>query len=318
MRVLVAGATSVLGAPVIKQLVAEGHRVVGMTRSWSKSAQIVRVGAEPVVADVFDREQTARVVAAVSPDVVVSLLMTLPRFGPRRLGDFVEAQILWTSGIPNLLAATQLANVPVFVAESMVFAYGYDRFGSTPLTEDDPYPGPPPLGDAGRPMLNAMRGMEKAILDSSSTTRTRGMVLRYGIFHGQSVPHTRYLAALTKCWAMPVPTGGAIVPWVELGDAAQATVAAMAYGGAGEIYNIVDDETVTFRRYMNDLARALHRPRPARIPRALMSVGAPYAAAVFGNVELSVANTKAKRELSWHPRYPDHHELFAHLYPARR
>ena len=54
MRVLVAGATSVPGIPLLRELNARGHDVVGLTRASSKATQIEAEGAKPVVADVFD------------------------------------------------------------------------------------------------------------------------------------------------------------------------------------------------------------------------------------------------------------------------
>ena len=77
MRVLVAGATSVPGLPLLRELITRGHEVIGLTRSESKAAQIAAAGARPVVADVFDAEDIGTVVADIRTDVVVSLLTTL-------------------------------------------------------------------------------------------------------------------------------------------------------------------------------------------------------------------------------------------------
>ena len=57
MRVLVAGATSVPGIPLLRELNARGHEVVGLTRSSDKTPAIEAAGAKPVVADVFDTVQ---------------------------------------------------------------------------------------------------------------------------------------------------------------------------------------------------------------------------------------------------------------------
>ncbi|WP_206280088.1 hypothetical protein [Streptococcus oralis] len=54
MRVLVAGATSVPGIPLLRELNARGHDVIGVTRSSGKADQISAAGAKPVVADVLD------------------------------------------------------------------------------------------------------------------------------------------------------------------------------------------------------------------------------------------------------------------------
>ena len=92
MRVLVAGATSVPGIPLLRELTSRGHEVIGVTRSPAKTSQIESAGAKPVVADVFDADEIDTVVADVAPEVVVSLLTTLPKWGPKRPKDFEPAQ----------------------------------------------------------------------------------------------------------------------------------------------------------------------------------------------------------------------------------
>jgi len=56
MRILLAGATGVIGRSVLPLLVADGHVVAGMTRSPSNIDWLRRAGAEPVVCDAFDRQ----------------------------------------------------------------------------------------------------------------------------------------------------------------------------------------------------------------------------------------------------------------------
>ena len=144
MRVLVAGATSVPGIPLLRELNARGHEVVGLTRSSDKTPAVEAAGAKPVVADVFDTVQLDAVLGELAPDVVVSLLTTLPKWGPKRFKDFEPATKLWSRGAANLVAAAQRAGVRRVVAESVIFAYGYAPTGPALMDESGPYPGPPP------------------------------------------------------------------------------------------------------------------------------------------------------------------------------
>ena len=157
MRVLVAGATSVPGIPLLRELHSCGHEVIGITRSSSRTSEIESTGARAVVADVFDPDEIDEVVADIGPEVVVSLLTTLPKWGPKRPKDFEPARKLWSIGASNLVGAAQRAGVRRVVAESVVFAYGYPTSGPQWVDESDPYPGPPPKG--GDAMLAALRGM---------------------------------------------------------------------------------------------------------------------------------------------------------------
>ncbi|MEZ0367052.1 NAD-dependent epimerase/dehydratase family protein [Mycobacterium sp. pUA109] len=299
MKVLVAGATSVPGPPVIRALCEQGHDVVGLTRSSAKAAAIAESGARPLVVDVLDAAQTVDALAEVSPDVVVSLLITLPKRGPMRMRDFEPTRMLWDRGVPNLVTAAQRAGVRRIVAESVIFAYGYAPTGDVMLDESDPYPGPPPR--RGAPMLEAMRGMERAVLSSGDTTATKGIVLRYGAFYGRNVPHAEMITTLVKWWALPVPGGDGILSWIDIDDLARATVAAIDHGRGGQIYNIVDDTPRSFRDYTTDLATRLHRPRPITVPNRLVRLAAPYMAEAFGTARLPVSNAKAKAELRWTP-----------------
>lgn len=300
MRVLVAGATSVPGLPLLRELQTRGHEVVGLTRAQAKTAQIAESGAKPVLADVFDAAQISSIVGDFAPEVVVSLLTTLPRRGPMRMRDFEPARALWSRGVPNLVAAAQRAGVRRIVAESVIFAYGYAPTGPAMLDESDPYPGPP-AGRRGPAMLEALRGMEEAVLTSGDHSATEGIVLRYGAFYGPGVPHTELMTRLVKWWALPVPSGNGMVSWIEIGDVARATAAALDHGRGGQIYNIVDDHPMSFRDYARNLAAAVHRPPPLTIPRQLVGLGAPYVAKAFGEAWLPVSNAKAKAELGWSP-----------------
>ena len=73
-----AGASGVIGLRLVPLLVERGHDVAGMTRTPEKADSLRRVGAEPVVCNVFESEAMCRAVHGFSPDVVVHLLTDLP------------------------------------------------------------------------------------------------------------------------------------------------------------------------------------------------------------------------------------------------
>jgi uncharacterized protein YbjT (DUF2867 family) len=52
VRIFVAGASGVIGARLVPLLVADGHVAAGVTRSAGNAG----LGAEPIVADVFDAD----------------------------------------------------------------------------------------------------------------------------------------------------------------------------------------------------------------------------------------------------------------------
>jgi len=66
MRVFLAGATGVIGAPLVTQLLEAGHEVTAMTRSGLRADQLEAAGADPVVCDIFDADGVRAAVAASS------------------------------------------------------------------------------------------------------------------------------------------------------------------------------------------------------------------------------------------------------------
>lgn len=300
MRLLIAGATSVFGLPLTDALQGAGHEVSGLTRSRAGAEAIERLGATPIVADVFDRDRLGAALAAAEPEAVISLLITLPKNGPLRPSHVHPNLRLWGEGVPNLIAAAQHAGVRRFLAESFVFAYGYDRYGPEPLTEEDePTGGAVIRGQAE--ILEGLRGMERAIVGAEGL---EGIVLRYGGRHGADMPMTATMAKALRLGVPVLPGGGhALLPFIEIGDSIRATVAALERGGSKEIYNIVDDRPSEMREYAEAIASAIGARRPRSIPLPLVKVFAPYMACVLDHTRLPVSNEKAKHALGWRPRY---------------
>jgi 2-alkyl-3-oxoalkanoate reductase len=78
MKVFVAGATGALGKQLVPMLVANGHDVVGMTRTEAKRDQLRSLGAQTVVADALDADAVRRAVGGAEPDVIVHELTAIP------------------------------------------------------------------------------------------------------------------------------------------------------------------------------------------------------------------------------------------------
>ena len=88
MRVLVAGATGVLGKQIVPLLVSAGHDVIGLARS--RPAYETTGPVRTVAVDALDRPAVAVAVAAVvreaAPDAVVNVLTAIPaELNPKRM-----------------------------------------------------------------------------------------------------------------------------------------------------------------------------------------------------------------------------------------
>jgi nucleoside-diphosphate-sugar epimerase len=216
MKIFLAGAGGAIGRKLTPLLRAVGHTVIGTTRSADKADALLKLGAEPVVVDVFDAKALARAVVAAAPEAIIHQLTDLP-FAPgtpQYDEGIVRNVRLRIEGTANLVAAARAANVKRMVAQSVAFAYAPadgTRVESDPLNLGAE-------GSAGR-SAKAAAALEQAVLGLAE-----GIVLRFGYFYG---PGTWY----------DTPKR---VPSIHIDAAARATLQALTKGKPG-IYNIAED-----------------------------------------------------------------------------
>jgi nucleoside-diphosphate-sugar epimerase len=304
MKVFVAGATGALGTHLVPQLVANGHEVFGMTRTAAKRDAVRELGARPVVADGLDPVAVARAVAESEPDVIVHQLTALSGAMDMRHIDrfFATTNRLRTEGTDHLLAAGRAAGVRRFVAQSFA-GWPFARTGGPVKSEEDPLDPHPPA--ALRATLEAIRSLEDAV---TGIGWGEGLVLRYGGFYGpgtgmSSDPDATMAAPVRKRQFPVIGGGGGVWSFIQIEDAAAATLAAVERGAAG-IYQVVDDEPAPVREWLPALASALGAKPPRKLPRWLGRLAAGEAATVMMTEVRGASNAKAKRELGWQPRYP--------------
>jgi nucleoside-diphosphate-sugar epimerase len=132
-----------------------------------------------------------------------------------------------------------------------------------------------------------------------AVTAAGGIALRYGGFYGEPDQMT---AGVTKRRYPLVGDGRGMMSFIHLHDAAAAAVLALEADGPA-IYNVTDDEPAPMREWLPVLAAALGARPPRRVPewvgRLIMGSGLDMLMQARG-----AANTKAKQELGWTPRYP--------------
>ena len=300
MRVFVAGATGAIGRRLVPLLQAAGHEVTGMTRSQERAARLREAGAEAVVCDALDREGVHAAVAAARPEVVVHQLTQIPLdYNPRKLEEqFAGNDRLRREGTPILVDAAVTAGARRVIAQSIAFAYAPEgawvKAEEDRLWDDAPAP--------WRRSVGALRALERS---TTATAGIEGVVLRYGFFYG---PGTMYasdgsVAAQVRGRRFPIVGRGAgHFSFIQIDDAARATVRALADGPAG-IFNIVDDEPAPVRDWLPVYAEALGAPRPMRVPVLLARLVAGSHAVSIMTGQRGASNAKARRELGWAPEH---------------
>jgi 2-alkyl-3-oxoalkanoate reductase len=305
VRVFLAGATGAIGTPLLERLIADGHQVIGMTRSPQKVDVLRAAGAEPVVADGLDAQAVRDAVVSAHPDAVIHELTAIPqRLDPRMIvRDFALTDRLRTEGTRNLLAAAQASGATRFIAQSIAFAYEPGTAG-TVHGEDDPLIADPPA--QFERSARAIAELER------QTLAAEGLVLRYGYFYGpgSSISTRGALAGEVAKRRLPIVGGGSGVwSFIHVSDAAEATVAALTHGRAGA-YNVVDDEPAPVREWIPALAQALGAKPPRRVPAWLARpLAGEYGVYTMTRAQ-GAGNALAKTELAWTPGYASWREGF--------
>ena len=180
-RILIAGAGGAIGRRLVPQLIAAGHTVFGTTRSSERAALLQRLGAVPIVVDIFDRQALIDAVREARPDTVMHQVTDLPQ---SLAGGALSEQVLAgnarvrAEGGRNLVDAALAAQAQAFIAQSLAWLYAASSpAGQGPHTETDP------LDSAGtsKSTVEGVMALEQMTLQSPPL---RGVVLRYGMLYG--------------------------------------------------------------------------------------------------------------------------------------
>jgi nucleoside-diphosphate-sugar epimerase len=303
MRVFVTGATGALGRHLVPGLVAAGHEVTATTRTPGKAAQLRAAGAAPALVEGLDREAVIAAVRAAAPEVIVHEMTALGHLGTlRRLDrDFAVTNELRTRGTDNLLAAAAEVGTRRMIAQSYT-GWPNERSGGPVKTEDDPL-------DA-RPVPSSVRSMAaiRHVEEAVPAAVPEGIALRYGSFYGHGASDAMLDVVAKR--RMPVVGGGTGVwSFIEITDAAAATVAAVS-GGAPGVYNIVDSDPAPVAEWLPYLAEVAGAKPPMRMPAWLGRLLAGEFVVAQMTEARGSSNAKAKKELDWEPRYASWREGF--------
>ncbi|WP_131115608.1 NAD-dependent epimerase/dehydratase family protein [Lichenihabitans psoromatis] len=216
--IFLAGASGVVGRRLVPMLRSKGWQVVGLTRSHAKCEALAALGAEPVVADIFDVMELRRVLAAAKPAVVIHQLTDLPPgLDPERMEEATARNAhVRDEGTRNLVNAALSSGVRRFIAQSVAFAYAE---GPVPHHEDDALAihAPGRLGISAR----GVASLESQVLGGAF----EGVVLRYGRLYG---PGTGFDTAVGSA---PVHI-----------DAAAYAAALATEAGESGTFNIAEDD----------------------------------------------------------------------------
>ena len=252
MRVLITGATGLLGGHLIKELQQRGEDIRALVLPVENADKLEKQGVEVVRGDITDAGTLEPAVQDV--ELIFHLAGMMGVWRP--LADY---RLVNVTGSENLYKAAQKAGVRRYVHTSShtVYGLGYGRF----LTENDalrPDPDPYSLTKAEGDRL-----MRRLMLNSAVET----VILRPGTFFGPGdrLHFGRMAQKMKDGKGVIIGRGDNALPFCYVTDVVQGFMLAAYHEHApGNVYNITNDRPLTQLEIFNAIADAVDGMRPTR------------------------------------------------------
>jgi uncharacterized protein (TIGR01777 family) len=295
MRIVVTGATGVIGAAVTRAALARGDEVAVLTRDRDKAIQALggRVDAhewpEP-------KSQPPPAAALAGSDAVVHLLgePIAQRWTPSTKAEIRDSRVLSTRSIVAGLSALSDSERPkAFVCQSATGYYG--------PRGDDPLPEDATPGDDF--LAGVVRSWEHEALAASGLPGMRVATTRTGVVLS---PEGGALAKMLPPFKLgvggPVAGGRQYVPWIHLDDVVGAILHCLSDDRAHGAVNLTAPNPVTNAELSKTLGRVLHRPAVFPVP----GIALRLLYGEMGTIVITGARVIPQRlgELGYSFRYP--------------
>ena len=250
MKVLITGATGLLGGYLLRELQQRGEQIRALVLPIEDTRKLREQGVEIVRGDVTDASTLPPAVKDI--DVVIHLAGMMGVWRP--LTDY---QLVNVTGSENLYRAAQRAGVHRFVHTSShtVYGLGHGRC----LTEGDalrPDPDPYSISKAEGDRL-----IQRIMLTSDMET----VILRPGTFFGPGdrLHFGRMAQRMKDGKGVIIGRGDNALPFCYVTDIVQGFLLAAYHTQApGNIYNITNDRPLTQKEMFDAIADAVGGKRP--------------------------------------------------------
>ncbi|MDR9173325.1 SDR family oxidoreductase [Burkholderia multivorans] len=280
MRVFVTGATGFVGLPTVKELIAAGHRVLGLARSDEGEKSLAAIGADVHRGSLEDTESLRA--GAAAADAVLHLGFVhdwsnfaqsceIDRRAIEALGSVLAGSdrlLIVTAGTAGLAAPGRLA------------------------TEDDDVPPDFPFPRVSEQTARALKGVRAAVVRLPQVHDTvRQGLLTYAVAVAREKGVSAYVGEGRNRWAA-----------AHISDVARLYRLALEKNEAGAKYHAVAEEGIPMRDIAEAIGRAL------KVPVASLSAEEARAhfgwLAAFAGHDLVASSEKTRKVLGWNPTGP--------------
>lgn len=264
MRVLITGATGLLGGHLIKELQERNEQIRALVLPVENADTLIAQGVEVVWGDITD----ARTLGPAVKDVELVFHLAGMMGIWRPLSDY---RLVNVTGSENLYKAAQRAEVRRFVHTSShtVYGLGHGRY----LTENDPLrPDPDPYS------LTKVEG-DRLIRRLMLTSDIETVILRPGTFFGPGdrLHFGRMAQKMKDGKGLIIGRGDNALPFCYVTDVVQGfLLAAYSENAPGNVYNITNDRPLTQQEMFDTIADAVKGIRP--------KLHVPYLPIYYGSI----------------------------------
>jgi nucleoside-diphosphate-sugar epimerase len=282
MRVFVTGATGFVGAAVVKDLLAAGHRVVGLARSDANAKALAAAGAEVARGDLEDLDSLSR--GATASDGVIHTAF-IHEFTKMQQNCEIDRRAIETLG--EALAAS---------GRPLVVASAVGLLPPGQLTTEDTLPPDPsqlPRVSEQTAIAFASRGVRASAVRLPPTTHGEGD-------HGFASVLVHI--ACEKGAAAYVGEGRNHWPATHRFDAARVFRLALEKGTAGARYHAIAEQGVPFRDIAAVIARRLGVPAVSKTPEEAAEHFGWFAH--FAAMDVLASSERTRADLGWTPSQP--------------
>ncbi len=239
MRVFVTGATGFIGSAIVPELLAAGHRVLGLARSDRAVQALAAAGAEAHRGDLDDPDSLRRGAKAADGVIHAAFDHDFSRFA-----ENAEADRRAVQAIGDELAGSD---------RPFVVTAGLPLIPGPPVTEDHAQPAGPgatPRRSEQAALALVDRGVRASVVRMSQAhDRDRQGLARYLIDVARAKGVSAYVGDGTNRWAA-----------VHRLDAAMLYRLALEAGMVGARYHAVGEESVPLREIATAIGRGLDVP----------------------------------------------------------
>jgi nucleoside-diphosphate-sugar epimerase len=291
MRVFVTGASGHIGLPVVRDLLAAGHEVVGLARSDASAEKVASAGAD-VLRSTLDDLDGLRA-AAQSADGVIHLAF---KHDVAFEGDFAGALAADLRAVEAIGDALAGSNKPfVNTTGTMLLAHSVrGRAG----TEQD-------VGQEGGNPRVASEALSHALAKKG----VRASIMRLAPTVHSSLDHHGFIPMLVAAarkagFSAYVGEGAARWPAVHTLDAARLYRLALESAPAGMHVHAAAEEGVPFRAIAEAIGRGLHLPAKSISPEQAAEMMGGFLG-LIAQLDNPTSSALTRERLGWKPTHAD-------------